>query len=102
MVPLGECHGQLVQLPDGTLVLVHDRRYPYENCEAVARVSRDNGQTWERDIYHMSYGTGYPASVALEDGTMVIVTGNTPLYSPQGCAMGDHTWSAQAIRWRLP
>ena len=37
---------------------------------------------------HVSYGTGYPASVALEDGTMVTVTGNTPLYSPQGLRYG--------------
>ena len=100
VLEFGECHGQLVELPDGRLVLVYDHRYPYENAETIARVSDDGGQTWSAQAYHVSFGMGYPASVALDDGTIVTVTGNTPLYSPQGCAIGDHTWSVQAVRWR--
>ena len=102
VVEYGQCHGQLVQVPDGRVVLVHDNRYPGENAEVIARVSGDNGQTWQPQAYHVSFGMGYPASVVLDDGTIVTVTGNTPMYSPQGLAIGDHTWSVAAIRWRLP
>lgn len=101
LLEFGECHGQHVQIPDGRVVLLHDYRYPYENCEIIARVSGDNGKTWEKAAYHVSFGIGYPASVALEDGTIVTVTGNTPLYSPQGLAIGRNPWSAQVIRWQL-
>ena len=95
----GECHGQLVQLPDGRLVLVHDRRYPYENAEVIARVSHDEGKTWGPDAYHVSCGFGYPASVALEDGTIVTVTGNTT-FDANGNPIGEPP--VRAIRWRLP
>ena len=43
---LGECHGELSQLSDGTLVLTHDHRYPYEQQQVLARVSHDEGDTW--------------------------------------------------------
>ena len=37
----GEAHGHMVELSDGTVVLVHERRYPYEVGDVRARVSRD-------------------------------------------------------------
>jgi hypothetical protein len=96
----GQCHGQLVQVPDGRVVVVHDHRYPYEKCENLARVSNDGGKTWQREVYHVSRGSGYPSSVALEDGTIVTVTGNTILKPQSGPVDGKHT--AQVIRWKLP
>jgi hypothetical protein len=99
LLEFGEPHGQLVQAADGRVVLVHDRRYPYERSETRARVSVDDeGLTWGREIYHVSDGMGYPASVALPDGTIVTITGNTkldPAFRPIG------GWRVQAIRWRL-
>lgn len=94
----GECHGQLAELPDGRLVLVHDRRYPYDQGETIGRVSGDGGSTWFRDVYHLSDGSGYPASAALEDGTIVTVVGNTRLDAQSRPIV---PWSVQAVRWRV-
>ena len=98
LLVFGECHGQLVDLPDGRVVLVHDLRYPYEKQATIGRVSDDGGKTWSRDIYHVSAGGGYAASVALEDGTIVTVTGNTRIDS---AAKPIEPWSVQAVRWKL-
>ena len=94
MLEFGEPHGQLVQVPDGRVVLVHDRRYPYQHAHTRARISNDEGRTWEPEIYHVSDGMGYPASVALPDGTVVTITGNTKLdasFRPIG------KWRVQAM-----
>jgi hypothetical protein len=99
LLGFGEAHGQLVQVPDGRVVLVHDCRYPYEQGENRARMSLDGGKTWEPEVYHLSFGHGYPSSVALPDGTIVTVTGSTP-FTPSAQPVGG--WRAQAIRWRLP
>ena len=85
---LGECHGELSQLSDGTLVLTHDHRYPYEQQQVLARVSHDEGNTWTPEIYHLTHpggsvlgshqrgvGSGYASSVVLEDDTIVTMTG---------------------------
>ncbi|NQT15833.1 MAG: exo-alpha-sialidase, partial [Planctomycetes bacterium] len=99
LLDFGEAHGQLVEAPDGRVVLVHDCRYPYERAHIRARLSHDEGRTWDPEIYYLSEGIGYPSSVALADGTLVTVTGNTMLdksFQPIG------QWRAQAIRWKLP
>jgi len=99
LLEFGETHGQLVEAHDGRVVLVHDRRYPYEEAHTRARVSQDEGRTWEPEIYHISQGMGYPASVALPDGTLVTLTGSTRLdqsFRPIG------GWRVQAVRWKLP
>ena len=99
VMAFGDAHGHLVELSDGTVVLVHDHRYPYIDGGVWARVSHDQGKTWNRRIYQISRGAGYGASVILEDDTIVTVCGNTPL---------DKTgqplipWRAQSVRWRLP
>ena len=99
LLAFGEAHGQVVQLRDGRVVLVHERRYPYEGYEVRARVSCDEGKTWAPELYHVSFGAGYPASVVLEDGTIVTVTGSTP-FDAEAKPIGKHR--AQAVRWRLP
>jgi hypothetical protein len=97
----GECHGQLVQVPDGRVVLVHDRRYPRQLSGTRARVSLDGGQTWEREVYELlGPAMGYPSSVVLEDGTIVTISGTSPIDSEEGLAIGP--WQAQVLRWRLP
>jgi hypothetical protein len=98
LIKFGQCHGQLVQVPDGRVVVVYDNRYPNEERDIRARISSDGGQTWAPDVYYLSFGRGYAASVVLEDSTIVTVTGNWPYghSSPIGPP------SAQAIRWKLP
>ena len=98
MLELGECHGQMVELADGRLVLSHDRRYPYDRGETIGRVSEDGGKTWLRKGYHISDGSGYPTSVALNDGTIVTVVGNT---RPDPRSRPTEAWSFQVVRWRL-
>ena len=85
---LGECHGELSQLSDGTLVLTHDHRYPYEQQQVLARISHDEGNTWTPEICNLTHpggtvlgshqrgvGSGYASSVVLEDDTIVTMTG---------------------------
>ena len=85
---LEECHGELSQLSDGTFVLTYDHRYPYTRQQVLARVSRDQGQTWKPDVYHLTrpggtvlgsstkgVGSGYASSVVLPDDTIVTMTG---------------------------
>ena len=66
----GECNGELVQLSDGRLVLVHQTRYAegadWEagyfrgRSQLCARVSLDNGHTWLPERYRVIFGFGYP------------------------------------------
>lgn len=88
-----------MQLSDGTVVLAHERRYPYEAGDVRARVSRDGGQTWAPEVYRLSTGHGYAASVVLPDDTIVTALGNTPLNEKGRSA--DGKWYAQVVRWRL-
>lgn len=95
----GQAHGHMVQLSGGTVVLVVEDRYPYPEGDVRARISRDGGQTWLPEVYHLSAGHGYGASVVLEDDTIVTAVGNTPL-DERGRPDGEYT--AQVVRWRLP
>ena len=85
-----ETNGHLLPLPDGRLVLVHQRRFgPYQ---LVARLSPDGGLTWLHDEYRLSAGFGFCDNLLLEDGTIVTVTGRS--------LDGNH--QAQVIRWQPP
>ena len=95
----GQAHGHLVQLSDGTVVLVVEDRYPYPEGDVRARVSRDEGQTWLPEVYHLSPGHGYGASVVLPDDTIVTALGNAPLDEQGRPVNGEYT--AQVVRWRL-
>ncbi len=92
LVVYGQAHGDLVQVPDGRVVMVHDHRYPTNERQIIARVSNDEGATWEPEVYKITLGDGYPSSVALEDGKIITVTGDD-LSEP---------YTSAAIRWRLP
>ena len=98
LIKYGQCHGQLVRVPDGRVVLMHDTRYPNEERDVRAHISSDGGQTWAPEVYYLSFGRGNPASVVLENGTIVTVTGNWP-YGRSGPSGPP---SAQVIRWKLP
>lgn len=85
---LGQAHGELSQLSDGTLILTTDHRYPRHEAQVLARISHDEGRTWSEEVYHLTRaggtvlgssikgsGTGYASSVVLEDDTIVTMTG---------------------------
>ena len=95
----GECNGELVCLPDGRVVLVHQRRYPGFESQIIGRVSEDGGRTWRRDEYRVNAGFGYPSSLALEGGTIITAVGQT-FANPAG---GDPVegFGAAVIRWRV-
>ena len=100
----GESNGELVELADGRLVLVPQTRYaePPERTrgyfrgrsQLCARVSLDHGRTWQPERYRLLFGFGYSSTLALEDDTLVTVT---------GASLGDNgdPRRAAAIRWRL-
>ena len=72
-----EVHGQLGKLPDGRIVLVHSHRpVPGDpvGYETLARVSHDEGKTWDRHAYHVAAGQAWPSCLVLNDGTIVVVT----------------------------
>jgi hypothetical protein len=100
----GESNGELVELSDGRLVLVHQTRYA-ESFDAAkggfrgrstlsARVSDDAGLTWRRQRYRLMFGFGYSGTLALADDTLVTVT---------GCCLGDNgdPRRAAVIRWHI-
>ena len=99
LVEYGQCHGQLTQINDGRIVLVHDNRYPYEQAETIARVSQDDGNTWMEEAFHITEGHGYPASTSLSDNTLITVTGTT-IFDPQARLIGN--WKVEAVIWQLP
>jgi hypothetical protein len=101
LLEFGECHGQLAQVPDGRVVLIHDHRYPYNKARTIARISEDEGKTWSKEAYQVSFGSGYPAIFVLEDETIVVITGNTRLTPPPPKPIGGKV-SAQVIHWKLP
>jgi len=91
---------ELVQMPDGRLVMIVIRRVPYQRCQLIAKVSEDGSQTWSAETYRVMAGFGYPSSLALPDGTIVTVSGKTiPGYA--GYRMGEMPHGAEVIRWRL-
>lgn len=95
----GECNGELVGLPDGRALLVHQRRYPGTQSQIIGRVSEDGGWTWRPEEYRVNAGFGYPGTLAMADGTLVTVVGQV-LANPAG---GDPVtgFDTVAIRWRL-
>jgi hypothetical protein len=91
----------LIQLSDGRVVLLWCHRYPYPEGNIRAKVSHDEGRTWEPRIYFVSHGAGYPASLVLEDDVILTLCGNSVLQA-DGFAPENGRWTAHAVRWRLP
>ena len=74
--------GELVQLPDGTVVMIfaHRTQDP-PPCGTWAMISRDEGRTWEENRYIINetcYRTtdwGFSASAVLKDGSILTLSG---------------------------
>ena len=86
----------LIRLDNGWLLVVYGRRIPPYGERAC--ISRDGGKTW--DIDHeieiapaFDNDLGYPASVQLEDGSILTVFYQSERIGEKTCLMG--------VRWRL-
>ena len=99
----GQCYGYPAALSGGTVVVVHDHRYP-RYLPGRAMVSHDEGQTWENEVYLMYQGAaiaGYSESVVIEDDLILTIAGTSD--HPEAVK----TWNGAtghsdltAIRWR--
>ena len=95
----GQAHADLAALPGGGVVATYENRYPYAEGGAIyARVSWDQGQTWEPQLYMLSQGHGYSGSVVMKDGTVITVAGDGQL-SRVGRPAGRR-YTLQALRWK--
>lgn len=70
----GQHPANVIELSDGRIVLVYGLRNP-GLYGVAARISEDEGQTWGQQRLLVNFGDrvdcGYPASVQLEDNTIV-------------------------------
>lgn len=90
VTPQMKCSGDLTLLKNGTLVLQYLHRYngPIAGEGIRARISHDQGRTWEPEEYILSEGTNYPGGIALDDGGMITIC--------------PHSGQTQAVHWRPP
>ena len=101
----GQCYGYPAAQTDGTVAVVHDTRYGPGPQSSRAMISRDEGRTWQNEVYYLLHGrtaSGYTSSVVLDDDTILTV-GGTSDYAG-GNQKSWHNWIGQtqvtAIRWR--
>lgn len=99
----GQCYGFPAALSDGTVVVVHDHRYP-RGLPGRAMISRDEGATWEDEVYFVYYGaaiSGYSQSVVLEGDVILTIAGITDAMAAIDSWDGATGRSdLTAIRWR--
>ena len=84
-----QCSGDMSYLEDGTLVLQYLHRYnggPVADSGIRARVSYDDGKTWEPEEYILSDGDNYPGGIAKSGGGMI--------------SMCPHRNQIQAVHWQ--
>ena len=112
---MDEIRGQVIELPDGRLVLLNTHRVPTLRGGERARISSDGGKTWGEEIYHMNSAKAYPgyaSSCVLpphlgdgEPGMILTVVGersesNWGSEGPPTSAGFEHMPRLVAIRWR--
>ena len=97
----GQTFGFPAVQSDGTLVVIHDTRYGPGPPGSRAMISRDEGKTWQDEVYYLDstkFTGSYSASVVLADDTIVTIAGSS---------QAGNTWEAVngstdlfAIRWK--
>ncbi len=97
-----EMHGMAVDLPDERVVLFYVHRVPRAYGGERAKISRDGGNTWAPELYHLNTTParpGYSASCVLpahladgKPGMILTIIGQR--------AMEDHPAKMSAVRWR--
>lgn len=104
----GQTFGYPAVQSDGTVVVVHDTRYGPGRPGARALVSRDEGKTWEDEVYYLDHTaiTGsHSASVVLKDDTILTISASSRVpFSVAPAAQrekdGDTMTDLHAIRWK--
>lgn len=97
----GQTRGDGAALSDGTVVVVHDTRYGPGSPGSRAMISRDEGQTWEDEVYYLDRTTfvgSYNASLAIEDDVILTIGGYSDAGNDWESMLG--TTQFTAIRWR--
>ena len=97
LLQMNDTNGEVLNLPDGRLLLVFVRRDPNDAMQLMALLSGDNGHSWQPDAYRLQAGFGYPGSLVLDDGTIVTVTGRA-VNDNKGTPLIP--FDAQVIRWK--
>lgn len=100
----GQCYGFPAAQSDGTVVVVHDTRYGPGPDAARAMISRDEGNTWEDEVYYLFFDKGlssYTRSVVLDDDTILTIGGTSshPEAKSRYDAAVGHS-HVTAIRWK--
>ncbi len=97
----GQTRGYPVALSDGTVIVIHDTRYGPGPPGSRAMISRDEGETWEDEVYYLDYTTftgSYNASVLLENDLILTVAASSQAGNNWE-AVRDNT-DVYAIRWK--
>ena len=100
----GQCLGRPAALSDGTVIVMHDTRYGPGEPSGRVMISRDEGQTWQDEMYYMYYGrgvSGYPRHLVMDDDTIlsVVPTIDEPEARTKWNAMVGNT-DFTVIRWK--
>ena len=100
----GQTWGAPTALADGTVLVTHDTRYGPGPQSGRTMVSRDDGKTWEDEVYYLYYGkavSAYNRTVVLSDGTLVTLCGtcDRPAAATTWDAMVGHC-DHTVIRWK--
>ena len=100
----GQCYGYPAALSDGTVVVIHDTRYGPGVQSGRAMISRDEGKTWQDEVYYTYYGkavSGYSQSVVLKDGVILTIAGTSD-YGPATSTWAEAVGRSDltAIRWK--
>lgn len=96
----GQTFGYPAAQSDGTAVVVHDTRYGPGPPGSRAMVSRDEGQTWEDEVYYLdstNFTGSYSASLVLKDDTILTIAASS--VGGSWDAVRDKT-DLYAIRWK--
>ena len=98
----GQCHGMAACLAGGILVVAHDHRYPRSMGSCRAMVSRDDGQSWEDEVYYLCHGNvaGYPRHLTLDSDEILTLVGSCYGDADAGWGMATGNSDFCIIRWR--
>ena len=97
----GQPFGYPAVQSDGTVVVIHDTRYGPGPRGSRAMISRDEGKTWQDEVYYLdstAFAGSYTASVVLEDDTILTIAGSSQAGNSWH-AVKDHT-DLFSIRWK--
>ncbi len=96
----GQTYGSPLSQSDGTVVVIHDTRYGPGGPGSRALISRDEGKTWQDEVYYLdatNFTGSYSASVVFDDDTILTIAASSVAYSWE--QVKDKT-DLYAIRWK--